>query len=345
MEKQLTIVRPDDWHLHLRDDEALKDTVHHTSLRFARAIVMPNLAVPITTTDQAQQYQQRIVKNIPAGHNFTPLMTLYLTDKTAVDEIVKASSSGFIKGVKLYPAGATTNSDAGVTDIKHCYNVLEAMQKYHLPLLIHGETTSSDIDIFDREKVFIDKILIPLRKDFPELKIVFEHITTTDAVEYINQADQFLAATITVHHLLMNRNDMLVGGIKPHYYCLPVLKKNIHQYALIKAACSGSEKYFLGTDSAPHTQQNKESACGCAGMFTSAAAIELYAQVFEQADALDKLEKFASFNGPDFYQLARNSKTITLLRKDWKIPNSYPLGKDKVIPLYNGETIHWQIID
>jgi len=343
MLERLKIVQPDDWHLHLRDNEVLADTICHTSSRFSRAIVMPNLATPITTTQQALDYRKRIIDNTPKNHQFDPLMTLYLTDNTSVEEIKKASESGLIKAVKLYPAGATTNSDGGVTDIHHCYKVLEAMQELQLPLLIHGEVTTDDIDIFDREKVFIDNILTSLRQDFPELKIVLEHITTKDAVNYINQSDKFLAATITAHHLLMNRNNMLVGGIKPHYYCLPVLKRNSHQYALITAATSGSNKFFLGTDSAPHSQQNKESSCGCAGMFTSHAAIELYAEVFEQANALDQLEKFASFNGPDFYNLPRNTNTIELIREDWQVPDFYQFGKDRLIPLRAGETIHWKL--
>jgi len=343
MLQRLKIIQPDDWHLHLRDGEVLADTIYHTSSRFARAIVMPNLAVPVTTTQQALDYRNRILDNTPEGHNFNPLMTLYLTDNTSTEEIRKASSSDFIKAVKLYPAGATTNSAAGVTNIRHCYKVLEVMQELKLPLLIHGEVTTADIDIFDREKIFIDKVLIPLHNDFPELKIVFEHITTSNAVDYINHSDKQLAATITAHHLLMNRNDMLVGGIKPHYYCLPVLKKNSHQKALIKAATSGSNKYFLGTDSAPHSQQNKESSCGCAGMFTSHAAIEFYAEAFEQANALDQLEKFSSFNGPDFYNLPRNTNTINLIRQDWQVPEFYQFGNDHLIPLQAGENIHWKL--
>jgi dihydroorotase len=343
MHQSIEIIQPDDWHLHLRDGDVLVDTVYHTSSRFARAIVMPNLKVPVTTTSQALDYRKRILENTPSGDNFNPLMTLYLTDNTSVDEIKKACANDFIKGVKLYPAGATTNSDAGVTNIKLCYDVLEVMQEHQLPLLIHGEVTSCDIDVFDREKIFIEQILIPLHNDFPELKIVFEHITTVDAVDFINQSDKHLAATITVHHLLMNRNSMLVGGIKPHYYCLPVLKKNTHQQALITAATSGSNKFFLGTDSAPHTQQIKESSCGCAGMFTSHAAIELYAEVFEQADALGQFEQFASFNGPDFYSLPRNKNTIRLIRQDWKVPEFYKFGNDHVIPLRAGEIIHWKL--
>ncbi len=343
MLNSITIVQPDDWHLHLRDGDALADTVAHTSKQFGRAIVMPNLPSPIINVSQALEYRSRILNNIPDGSNFEPLMTLYLTDNTAISEVKKACSSGIIKGIKLYPAGATTNSDAGVTDIKHCYSVLEIMQRQGLPLLIHGESTASHIDIFDREKVFIDRILIPLIKDFPELKVVFEHITTADAVAFIDASQSNITATITVHHLLKNRNDMLVGGIKPHYYCLPILKKNIHQKALIQAATSASKKYFLGTDSAPHTQQNKESSCGCAGMFTAPVAIELYAHVFEQANALANLEQFASFNGADFYQLPRNTRTINLIREDWEVPNSYSLGKEKVIPFFCGEVINWKL--
>jgi dihydroorotase len=343
MQQQLKMVQPDDWHLHLRDGDVLADTIYHSSLRFSRAIIMPNLATPITTTQQAQAYRERIIENTPTEHNFRPLMTLYLTDNTSVEEIKKANQSGIIYAIKLYPAGATTNSDAGVTNILNCYKALEAMQELRLPLLIHGEVTTADIDIFDREKIFIDKTLIPLHHDFPELKIVLEHITTRNAVEFINQSDKYMAATITAHHLLMNRNDMLVGGIKPHYYCLPVLKRNIHQQALIEAATSGSNKYFLGTDSAPHSQQNKETACGCAGMFTSHAAIELYAEAFEQANALDQLEKFASFNGADFYNLPRNKNTISLTRQDWQVPEFYQFGNNHLIPLRAGEVIHWKL--
>ena len=343
MVDSIKIVRPDDWHLHLRDGDVLADTVFHSSRQFGRAIIMPNLKQPIINVAQAFDYRQRILNNCPSGSDFNPLMTLYLTDNTSAKEIIEASKNDFIKGVKLYPSGATTNSDAGVTDIKSCYQVFEAMQKHHLPLLVHGEVTRKDIDIFDREKMYIDHVLNPLHKDFPELKIIFEHITTADAVEFINQSDHHLAATITVHHLMMNRNDMLVGGIKPHYYCLPVLKKNSHQQALIKAATSGSTRFFLGTDSAPHAQQVKESSCGCAGMFSAHAAIELYAQVFEQAGALDKLEQFASFNGPDFYNLARNKAFIRLVREDWKVPEYYNFGQDRVIPLQAGKTISWKI--
>lgn len=345
MTKELSIVQPDDWHLHLRDADVLADTVRHSSRQFGRAIVMPNLKQPIVTATQAMEYRQRILTSCPENSNFNPLMTLYLTDNTSVNEITEASNNDFIKGVKLYPSGATTNSDAGVTNIKHCYKVLEAMQKHQLPLLVHGEVTSKEIDIFDREKVFIDQVLSPLLKDFPELKVVFEHITTKDAVSFVNQSNEQIAATITVHHLMMNRNDMLVGGIKPHYYCLPVLKKNIHQQALIKAATSGSVKFFLGTDSAPHPQQAKESNCGCAGMYSAHAAIELYTEVFEQANTLDKLEQFASFNGPDFYNLARNKQSITLVKEDWHVPDYYKFGQDHVIPLQAGKTISWKLKD
>jgi dihydroorotase len=343
MIKSLKLVQPDDWHLHLRDGDVLADTVRHSSRQFGRAIVMPNLKQPIVTTTQAMEYRQRILSNCPEASKFNPLMTLYLTDNTLVDDIIEAANNDFIKGVKLYPSGATTNSDAGVTDIKHCYKVLEAMQKYQLPLLVHGEVTNKEIDIFDREKVFIDQVLSPLLEDFPELKVVFEHITTADAVSFVNQSDKQLAATITVHHLMMNRNDMLVGGIKPHYYCLPVLKKNTHQQALIKAATSGSNKFFLGTDSAPHTQQAKESSCGCAGMYSAHAAIELYTEVFEQANALEQLEQFASFNGPDFYNLERNKESITLVKENWQAPDYYNFGQDHVIPLQAGKTISWKL--
>lgn len=341
----LVIIRPDDWHLHLRDGEVLGHIIPHTSQRFGRAIIMPNLVPPVTTAQQALDYQQRILQHVPAGDNFQPLMTLYLTDNTSAEEINQAAASGQIRAVKLYPAGATTNSDAGVTDIKKCYPALEALQKQGLPLLIHGEVTHSSIDIFDREKVFIDEKMAPLVKDFPELKVVFEHVTTADAVEFVSSSDEHVAATITAHHLLMNRNDMLAGGIRPHYYCLPVLKRDTHQQALIAAATSGSKKFFLGTDSAPHAQGKKETACGCAGMYTAHAAIELYAEAFEQAGALDQLEQFAAFNGPDFYGLARNTDTIRLTRQEWQVPEYYPFGSERVIPLRAGETIQWKLDD
>ncbi|MCX4189291.1 dihydroorotase [Methylophaga sp. OBS3] len=344
-QKTLTLTRPDDWHLHLRDDAALNRTVNDTARQFARAIVMPNLRPPVTTTQMASEYRQRILSALDVAADFEPLMTLYLTDNTPASEIESAVNSGFVKAVKLYPAGATTNSDAGVTDLKHCAATLEMMQKLGLPLLIHGEVTDHDIDIFDREKRFIDDKLIPLRRDFPELKIVFEHITTADAAEYVAEADEYLAATITPHHLLYNRNDILVGGIRPHYFCLPILKRNVHQQALNKAATSGSTKFFLGTDSAPHAQNAKENACGCAGIYSAHAAIELYAEAFEAANALDKLEAFASFHGPDFYGLPRNQSQITLHKQPWKVPDSLAFGDTQLIPLRAGELISWKLAD
>jgi len=341
----ITISRPDDWHLHLRDGDVLADIIPHSSHRFARAIIMPNLLPPVISTEQALSYRDRILAQVPAQDAFEPLMTLYLTDNTTAAEIKTACASGKIKAIKLYPAGATTNSDAGVTDLKHCYPALEAMQKHQLPLLVHGEVTQAEIDIFDREKVFIEQRMIPLLKDFPELKVVFEHITTADAANFVKSTGSNIAATITAHHLLMNRNDMLAGGIRPHYYCLPILKRNSHQAALIAAATSGSNKFFLGTDSAPHAQGKKETACGCAGMYTSHAAIELYTEAFEQANALHQLEKFSSFNGPDFYGLARNTDTIRLIRQDWQVPSYYPFSSQHLIPLRAGETIHWKLDD
>jgi len=340
---QITIARPDDWHLHLRDDSALKRTVPDTARVFSRAIVMPNLRPPVTTVDLAQQYRQRILAALPDGAKFEPLMTLYLTDNTSADEIKRARDSGIVHGVKLYPAGATTNSDAGVTDLKHCHAALEAMQQVGMPLLVHGEVTTSDIDVFDREKVFIERVLSPLLADFPELKVVFEHITTADAAQFVAEADSRIAATITPHHLLLNRNDLLVGGIHPHHYCLPVLKRNTHQQALIKAATSGSAKFFLGTDSAPHPREGKESSCGCAGIYSAHAAIELYAEAFEAASALDKLEDFASFFGPDFYGLPRNTDTITLSKNSWQVANTLAFAESELVPMRAGQEIHWQI--
>ena len=341
---KLTITRPDDWHLHLRDGDILKDLVPFTTRQFGRAIIMPNLVPPTTTTQQALDYRQRIIAAIPEGISFEPLMTLYLTDNTPADEITRAAESGQIKAVKLYPAGATTNSDAGVTDIKNCYATLEAMQKHHIPLLVHGEVTDAEIDVFDREKVFIDRVLSPLQKDFPQLKIVFEHITTKDAVDFVMSTDSHMGATITPQHLLYNRNAIFKGGIRPHYYCLPVLKRETHRQALVKAATSGSGKFFLGTDSAPHAQHKKESPCGCAGIFSAPLAIELYTRVFDENNALDKLEAFASFHGADFYGLPRNTDTITLEKKDWQVPESYPLGEDRIVPFHAGETEPWQLL-
>ena len=340
----ITIIRPDDWHLHVRDNEGLKAVVPFTAKQCGRAIIMPNLTPPVTTTQQAKTYQQAILDAVGENSKFQPLMTLYLTDSTPAEEIKTAVDSGFISAVKLYPAGATTNSDAGVTDIRKCYQTLEMMQKLGLPLLVHGEVTSHDVDIFDREKQFIDQRLESLIKDFPELKVVFEHITTSDAADFVIASSPYVAATITAHHLLMNRNDMLVGGIKPHHYCLPVLKRETHREALVKAAISGNKKFFMGTDSAPHSKHNKETSCGCAGMFTAFAAIELYTEAFDDADALDKLEQFSSLNGPLFYGLDANSDKITLQREKWTVPDSYQFGDDVIIPLRAGQRINWKIV-
>jgi len=338
----ITITRPDDWHIHLRDGVQLKDTVRDVSRYMGRAIIMPNLVPPATNTVEALAYRQRIMNQNPQGA-FEPLMVLYLTDNTAPDEIRKAKATGQIVAAKLYPAGATTNSASGVTSVKNIYPALEAMQEVGMPLLLHGEVTDASIDIFDREKAFIDAVLKDVVNDFPNLKIVLEHITTKDAADFVASAGANVAATITAHHLLFNRNHMLAGGIRPHYYCLPILKRNIHQDALIKAATSGSNKFFLGTDSAPHMKHAKEAACGCAGSYTAHAAIELYAEVFDEANALDKLEAFASFNGPDFYALPRNSDTITLIKESWDVPASYPLGEDQVVPIRAGEQINWRV--
>ena len=343
----LTITRPDDWHAHLRDGAALHTVVPHTASQFARAIVMPNLKQPVTTTEQALAYKQRIVDATPAGTRFTPLMTLYLTDNTTPEEVARAKEAGIV-AFKLYPAGATTNSAAGVTDIRHCYPALQAMQRLGLLLLVHGEVTDSEIDIFDREAVFIDRVLQPLRRDFPELKIVFEHITTKDAADFVASSDAYTAATITAHHLLYNRNAIFTGGIRPHYYCLPVLKREVHRQALLQAATgqlgsASAGKFFLGTDSAPHAAHLKEHASGCAGCYTAHAALELYAQAFESVGKLDTLEAFAAFNGADFYGLPRNSGTVTLQRQDWAAPESYPYGDALIKPLAAGETLNWRL--
>jgi dihydroorotase len=341
---RLTLTRPDDWHLHLRDDAAMADVLAHSAERFARAIIMPNLKPPVTTTALARAYRQRILAALPANRRFEPLMTLYLTDRLTPDEVVAANQSGIVKGIKLYPAGATTNSDAGVTDIGQRYAVLETMQREGLALLVHAEVTDPEVDIFDRERVFIDRHMRPLVKDFPQLRIVFEHVTTADAVDFVRTAEGRVAATITPQHLLYNRNHMLAGGIRPHFYCLPILKRNSHQAALLEAATSGDPRFFLGTDSAPHQQGAKESACGCAGCYSANAAIELYATVFEEAGALDKLEGFASFFGADFYGLPRNQEQITLEKKAWTVPPSYPFGKERVVSLAAGETLNWQLV-
>lgn len=339
----LTITQPDDWHLHVRDGEALAAVVPHSARQFGRAIIMPNLRPPVTTTEQALAYRDRIRAAVPSGLHFEPLMTLYLTDRLAPEEIARARAAGVV-AAKLYPAGATTNSDAGVTDLRNIYPTLEAMQREGLLLLVHGEVTSSDIDLFDREAVFIDKQLIPLRKDFPELRIVFEHITTREAADYVQGADRYVGATITAHHLLYNRNAIFMGGIRPHYYCLPVLKRETHRQALVAAATGGSPKFFLGTDSAPHPAHLKEHATGCAGCYTAHAAIELYAQAFEAVDALHRLEAFASFHGPDFYGLPRNTGTVTLRRETWTPPEAYPFGQGQLKPLAGGQALAWRLV-
>lgn len=340
---QLTITRPDDWHLHVRDAEALADVVPHTARQCGRAIIMPNLKPPVTTTEQALAYRERILDAVPAGVDFTPLMTLYLTDTLSPDEIVRARDSGQVYAVKLYPAGATTHSDAGVTDISNTYATLEAMEAAGLPLLVHGEVNDPDIDVFDREAVFIERHLEPLAQRFPDLKLVLEHITTRHGIEFVRSSGPNIGGTLTAHHLLYNRNAMLVGGIRPHYYCLPILKRESHREALIDAATSGNPKFFLGTDSAPHPRHAKESACGCAGLYTAHAAIEFYAEAFEQAGALDRLEGFASHFGADFYGLPRNANRITLIKEDWTVPESYPLGGNQVIPLRAGEKVGWKL--
>ena len=343
MTQTIQITRPDDWHLHVRDGDALHTVVPHTAAQFGRAIIMPNLRPPVTTTEAALAYKARIQAAVPQGVDFESLMTLYLTDKLPADEIARAKDAGIV-AAKLYPAGATTNSDAGVTDLRNTYKTLEAMQRAGLLLLVHGEVTSSDIDLFDREAVFIDTQLIPLRRDFPELKIVFEHITTREAAQYVQSADQFTAATITAHHLLYNRNALFTGGIRPHYYCLPVLKRETHRLALVAAATSGSAKFFLGTDSAPHPAHLKEHASGCAGCYTSHAAMELYTEAFDSVGALDQLEAFASFNGADFYGLPRNTGTITLARETWTPPESYAFGEAQLKPLRSGEELPWKLV-
>ena len=338
----LTITRPDDWHLHVRDGDALNTVVPHTAAQFGRAIIMPNLRPPVTTAAQALAYKSRIQAAVPAGVAFEALMTLYLTDNLPPDEIKRAKEAGVV-AAKLYPAGATTNSDAGVTNLRKTYKTLEAMQREGLLLLVHGEVTTPDIDLFDREAAFIDKHLIPLRRDFPELKIVFEHITTKEAAHYVRDADKFTAATITAHHLLYNRNAMFTGGIRPHYYCLPVLKRETHRLALVEAAVSDSTRFFLGTDSAPHPAHLKEHASGCAGCYTAHAAMELYAEAFEAAGALHKLEAFASFNGADFYGLPRNASTVTLKKESWMPPESFAFGQVQLKPLRSGESLAWRM--
>ncbi len=337
------MTRPDDWHLHLRDGAALKAVLPHTVRQFARAIIMPNLKPPVRLVADAVAYRDRIIAAIPSGKQFEPLMTLYLTDNTSPEEIVAAKASQFIKAVKYYPAGATTNSDLGVTDIRRCDRVFEAMQEVDMPLLLHGEVTDGDIDVFDREKVFIEKHLIPLKERFTKLRVVLEHITTSDAVEFVLSAHN-VAATITPQHLLFSRNILFKGGIRPHFYCLPILKREEHRLAILQAATSGNPKFFLGTDSAPHSRDSKESSCGCAGCYSALHAMELYAEAFESVDALDKLEAFASFYGSDFYQLPRNTEQITLTKTTWRVPDELPFPESGLVPLRAGEDITWQMV-
>jgi len=341
----ITITRPDDWHLHLRDGAAMHDVLPDTARRFARAIVMPNLRPPVTTTKRALEYRELILAALPDGARFEPLMTLYLTDDTPPEEISRARLSGRVHAVKLYPAGATTHSDAGVTRISRCFHTLEKMEELGMPLLVHGEVTDPEIDVFDREKAFIENVLGPLVERFPGLKVVFEHITTRDAVHYVEVTGPNIGATITAHHLLMNRNALFQGGIRPHNYCLPVLKREEHREALVEAATSGNPKFFLGTDSAPHAQHTKEAACGCAGLYTAHAALELYATAFEEAHALDKLEGFASFHGADFYGLPRNTGSIRLERREWRIPENYAFGEHTVVPMRAGESLAWRLAE
>ncbi|WEN15905.1 dihydroorotase [Rhodanobacter sp. AS-Z3] len=342
---RLEITRPDDWHLHLRDGAALASVIGHTAERFARAIVMPNLKPPVTTVVQAEDYRRRIMACLPKDSRFQPLMTLYLTESMSVEEIARAKASDNVFAVKYYPAGATTNSDSGVRDLSHVYPVLEAMEKHELPLLLHGEVTDSAIDIFDRERVFIERHLMPLRERFPALRMVLEHITTRDAVEFVTAAPANVAATLTAHHLLLNRNAIFAGGINPHHYCLPILKRETHRLALLQAATSGDTHFFLGTDSAPHAREAKESSCGCAGLYTSHAALELYAEAFDQVGRLDQLEAFASFHGPDFYRLPRNTDRITLDRKPWMVPDEYPLAASTCRPMRAGESVAWSMLE
>ncbi|MGS1013424.1 dihydroorotase [Rhodanobacter sp. UC4450_H17] len=342
---RLDICRPDDWHVHLRDGATLASVVGHTARRFGRAIVMPNLKPPVTNVAQAEDYRRRILASLPPGAHFQPLMTLYLTEATPVQEIERAKASGSVFAVKYYPAGATTNSQDGVRDLEHVNSVLEAMQRHDLPLLLHGEVTDPAIDIFDRERVFIERHLMPLRARFPALRMVLEHITTRDAAEYVAAAPANLAATITAHHLLLNRNALFAGGLNPHHYCLPILKREVHRAALVKAATSGNPRFFLGTDSAPHPRHAKESACGCAGVYSAHAAIELYAEAFDQAGKLDRLEAFASFHGPDFYRLPRNQERLLLERKPWTVPTELALGDATCVPMRAGSTVAWSLVE
>jgi len=343
--KQITLARPDDWHLHLRDGDTMRAVVGMTARQMSRAIVMPNLSPPVITTEQAISYRKKIVEALTEKSNFNPLMTLYLTDNTTQQNIIDASNEEHVYAVKLYPAGATTNSDSGVTNLSNAYPAIEQMQKEGIPLLVHGEVVRNDVDIFDREKVFIETALNPLVEKFPNLKIVLEHITTKDAVDFVAQSKENVAATITPHHLLANRSHMLVGGIRPHYYCLPVLKRRSpHQESIVEAATSGSPKFFLGTDSAPHAKKQKESACGCAGIFSAHAAIELYAEAFDRANKIERLEGFASHFGADFYGLPRNKDTIKLEKSAWRVPSSYNFSDSEVIPFFAGEDLSWRLL-
>ena len=339
----LTLTRPDDWHLHLRDGVELASIVPHVARRFARAIVMPNLKAPVTTVAQASAYRERILAAVSPGLDFAPLMTLYLTERTDPEEIARAKASGFIQAVKHYPAGATTNAESGVADLRRAWPVLAAMERHDFPLLVHGEVTDSTVDVFDRERVFIEQQLVTVLAEFPRLRVVFEHITTREAAEFVEAGPPTLAATITAHHLLLNRNAMFTGGVRPHHYCLPVLKRETHRLALVRAATGGNPRFFLGTDSAPHFRGTKEATCGCAGIYSSHAALELYAEVFDSAGALSQLEAFASFHGPDFYRLPRNQSTLTLQRRDWIVPLEYPFGRETLVPLRAGETVHWAL--
>ncbi|HMW16262.1 MAG TPA: dihydroorotase [Accumulibacter sp.] len=340
----LTLTRPDDWHLHLRDGAALAAVLPHSARQFARAIVMPNLRPPITTVAAAIDYRQRILAALPPGMSFEPLMTLYLTDNTPVAEIRRAVDSGIVLAVKLYPAGATTNADAGVTHLDRCATAIATMEELGLPLLVHGEVTDPAVDQFDREQVFIERVLQPLLQRHPALKVVFEHITTRQAVEFVNDCGANVAATITAHHLLYNRNALFTGGIRPHFYCLPVLKRETHRQALLQAATSGNRRFFLGTDSAPHARSTKEAACGCAGCYTAHAALELYAEAFDSVGAIDRLEAFASFHGADFYGLPRNTDQVTLDKVDWPTPAFFPFPEDdRLLPLRAGEMLHWRL--
>lgn len=341
---QITITGPDDWHLHLRDHTMLKAVVAHSAKQFFRAIIMPNLKPCVATVEMALDYRQRILRELPADSRFQPYMALYLTDDTSVDEVARAAQSEAIIGFKLYPAGATTHSEAGISKLEKVYPILEAMQRFELPLLIHGEVTDPVSDIFDRERIFIDTHCLPIVEQFPALRIVMEHLTTRDAVEFVKESAPTVAATITAHHLLYNRNALLAGGIRPHYYCLPVLKREQHRLALLDAATSGNPKFFLGTDSAPHTKSMKESACGCAGCYTAYAALELYAEAFESQNRLDKLEQFASINGAVFYRLPPNKGTVTLEKTAWRVPEGYPAGDEMIVPLKAGEKLSWRFI-